>query len=318
MSCSLSIIVPIYNMAAYLADCLDTVAPQLGAGDQLLLVDDGSTDESADILRRYAARFPGIEVIGKPNGGVGSARNAGLAHARGEYIAWVDPDDWVAPEWLGAIREALEATRPDILVFDYVLHRDGDCWPCVYGRAAGRVDADDFLCDLTRDVTVKSTLWNKVCRRTLFSGLAFDETLTLLEDYDLLHHLVMRAKHIEYRPQALYHYRLRDNGLTKTRGLDKSFRSYLVAEKRRREIESSGRFCHPMGVVIQAYWFCHWYYLAGSPRAFRRECRICRWAILRRLPELWHEPLLHGARKKLRCILWSMPCMGWLYRIRHT
>ena len=101
----ISVVVPIYNMEAYLAQCLDSLLAQRFTDFELLLVDDGSRDASPAICDRYADRDNRIRVIRKPNGGVSSARNAGIEAARGHYLLFVDPDDWVDEDFLSQFLE---------------------------------------------------------------------------------------------------------------------------------------------------------------------------------------------------------------------
>ena len=96
----ISIIVPIYNAEQWLERCVDSIVAQTYTDWELLLIDDGSTDRSGDICDRYAASDPRIQAFHKPNGGVSSARNLGLDHAQGEWITFVDSDDYVFPCWL--------------------------------------------------------------------------------------------------------------------------------------------------------------------------------------------------------------------------
>lgn len=94
----LSIIVPIYNMEKYLPKCLDSIMAQTMKDFELICVNDGSTDGSQKVLGEYAAKDSRIRVVRKENGGLVSARKAGVAEAKGEYIGFVDPDDWIASE----------------------------------------------------------------------------------------------------------------------------------------------------------------------------------------------------------------------------
>ena len=98
-----SIILPIYNVSQYLRECLDSVIGQTLQDIEILCVNDGSTDDSLDIIREYAARDPRIVVITGPNGGYGKAMNKGLDRATGEYIGIVEPDDYVVPEMFGEL-----------------------------------------------------------------------------------------------------------------------------------------------------------------------------------------------------------------------
>lgn len=306
-----SVIVPVYNVAEYIRQCMGAVVPQLDDDVQLILVDDGSTDGSGAICDEYAPR---AQVIHQPNRGVAGARNAGLAAAQGEYLVWVDPDDWVAPDWMAKIRAGVQ-DAPDMLLFDYRAWENDAVSECRYGREAGEQPVERVLEDVERDLTLKSALWNKVMRRELFAGIRFDESLKLLEDYDVLHHLLMRMKTVVYLPELLYEYRIRADGLTCTRGMDVSYRSFLVAEKRRREVEATGRRCNPIGVAVQAKWFCHFYYLDGNPEAFRKEFLACRRAIWRGMPGILTDEVL-PRRRKIGFALWAMPGVSGLYRRR--
>lgn len=100
MKPNISIIVPVYNVEKYLNRCVDSILAQTYTDFELLLIDDGSTDDSGTICDEYAAKDSRIRVFHKPNGGASSARNMGLDYAKGEWIAFADADDYVMPEWL--------------------------------------------------------------------------------------------------------------------------------------------------------------------------------------------------------------------------
>lgn len=114
-----SVIVPIYNIAAYLPHCLNSICSQTEPGIDILLVNDGSLDESPAIMAAYAARDARIRCIHKANGGLSSARNAGLAEARGEYLLFVDGDDWIAPTLVADAYAAAKAHQADQVLWNY-------------------------------------------------------------------------------------------------------------------------------------------------------------------------------------------------------
>ena len=115
----ISIVIPIYNTERYLHQCIDSILAQRVRDYEVLLVDDGSTDGSAAVCDEYAQKEPGVRVIHKQNGGLVSARNAGIAQAKGEYILYVDGDDRVDLNWLDVIRHQILSApeKPDIVVF---------------------------------------------------------------------------------------------------------------------------------------------------------------------------------------------------------
>lgn len=99
---SISVIVPVYNVQPYLPKCLNSLYDQFNDTIEVILVNDGSTDNSLEICRKYAERYPNTIVIDKENGGLSDARNVGTEAASGEYVYYLDSDDWVAPDFTGA------------------------------------------------------------------------------------------------------------------------------------------------------------------------------------------------------------------------
>ena len=111
-----SIIVPVYNAEKYLQECVESALCQTLSDIELILVDDGSTDSSPTLCDQYAAQDRRVKVIHKPNGRAASARNAGLRAASGEYVAFVDADDWISPD----MYEKMLQTNADVTLCDYV------------------------------------------------------------------------------------------------------------------------------------------------------------------------------------------------------
>ena len=114
-----SVILPIYNVSAYLRECLDSVVGQSLRELQIICVDDGSTDDSLEIIREYAARDPRILVLTGPNGGYGKAMNKGLDHATGEYVGIVEPDDYVIPEMFELLYQTAASHELDLVKADF-------------------------------------------------------------------------------------------------------------------------------------------------------------------------------------------------------
>lgn len=111
----ISVIVPVYNTGKYIKACLESVVGQTFRDFELILVDDGSADDSPSICDFYAKNDDRIKVIHKLNGGVSSARNAGLELAAGEYVTFIDSDDWVAPDYLAKLNERAEISKTDLV-----------------------------------------------------------------------------------------------------------------------------------------------------------------------------------------------------------
>lgn len=121
----LSVVMPVYNVAAYLPACLDSLAVQTLAPDEIIAVDDGSTDGCSGILADYAKRMPHLRVIRQENGGLSAARNTGLEVARGKWLAFIDSDDFVAPDMYERLVTMAEADDLDMAIVNAAYHFEG-------------------------------------------------------------------------------------------------------------------------------------------------------------------------------------------------
>lgn len=227
----LSIIIPIYNAAPYLNKCLSSITKQIDDSAELICIDDGSTDGSSEICKMFAKNNAYIKVIHKANGGVSSARNLGLEKAIGKYIAWVDADDYVADDWYASIKLEL-LKNPDVVYFDHIRVEADNYVLVSYGGEARQLDQIDFLKELTLDDKVKSYLWAQVVRTTLFTKIKFSTTKSLMEDYDILHKVLYRAKKINYLAKPLYFYFIRENSISHTIDFQNYFQATIIAKDR--------------------------------------------------------------------------------------
>ena len=121
-----SVIIPVYNAAETLPRCLDSLVPQLREDTELLIINDGSTDQTETVCTSFAQKYPQIRAFSKDNGGVSSARNVGLDNARGEYVLFVDADDAVREDYFSVLDDAL-ADRPELLLFSKQLMGRPSC-----------------------------------------------------------------------------------------------------------------------------------------------------------------------------------------------
>lgn len=202
---TISVIIPVYNTQAHLPACLDSVVGQTHEELEILLIDDGSTDRSAEICLRYAAGDPRIRVVQQQNGGVSSARNSGLEVATGEYVSLVDSDDWLEPSLYQEALEAMTASSADVVIFEYfvdtpsasIAHRDAR-------SRYGVLDRSQAI-ELTI-ASQNSFAWSRLFTRAAIGESRFrtdlhwgEETLFVCEVLDR----VDAAYHLD-RP--LYHY----------------------------------------------------------------------------------------------------------------
>ena len=247
----ISVIVPVYRVEAFLPRCLDSICGQTYRNLEIILVDDGSPDNCGKICDEYGEKDPRIRVIHKENGGLSSARNAGLDAAAGEYIGFVDSDDWIAPEMYETLLRAIEKWDAQLACcgrYD-VREKTGEekiglCPKkdeCVSGVAfAGKIFRYDG-CD--------SSACDKLYRRELLEGLRYPEG-RVCEDMPVTYRLALKAERAALCPKPMYYYFHRQGSITQTREItDKTFHYsqntaeiYPYIQKNYPEIAESARF----------------------------------------------------------------------------
>lgn len=216
----LSIIVPVYNVAPYLEECLDSVLAQTFLDYEVLLVDDGSTDESGEICDRYATTDPRFRVIHKTNGGVSSARNAALDICRGKYLTMLDPDDTVAPDTYENTYYLEKHPEIGILQFPYVNCYENGRQEMLKVPARLICGKEQILWNWWEGNIVHFAHLNKIFRRQIFENLHY-RTGHVSEDTYLTADFVERAEAIYISEQGRYFYRIRTGSLTSSYTFEK-------------------------------------------------------------------------------------------------
>lgn len=215
-----SVIVPVYNVEQFLPQCLDSLLAQTLSEIEIILVDDGSTDSSGAICDDYAARDRRIRVLHKKNGGLMSAWKAGALQAGGEYLGFVDSDDWVEPDMFSTLREKADETNADIVVCGYLREYGESSSPeKIYPRTgyySREKIREEFLPRLINfgPMLERYISPNRVTklirRRLLLQNLSFcDDNISLGEDFVTTFPCILDAQGMfvmqDYRP---YHYRI--------------------------------------------------------------------------------------------------------------
>ena len=217
MDAHISLIVPVYNVEQYLPRCLASIQAQT-IFDQIevILVDDGSTDASGRICDEFAARHENARVIHKENGGVSSARNAGLDAATGAFIGFVDSDDFVEPECFARAYGAAVRTGADVVCFGFASVWGDEAVMKVVGGEETLFDGNDKAFTALFDKRFKYFCWDKLYRRALYDGLRYPVG-RIYEDAYLLPAVISRAQKLLMLPDVLYYYRMRPMSITHTR-----------------------------------------------------------------------------------------------------
>ena len=208
MSAKISVIIPVYNVEAYLAECLDSVLAQTYGNLEILAVNDGSKDSSPDILRKYAARDSRITVLDKPNGGLSDARNFGIAHATGDWYLFVDSDDLIAPDTAEVLLKTAEENAADIAVCDMeYFYEDGRR---TYSSGG------DFTCTDIRKTPQLIAVNNSACNKLFRASLFAEERCPVgkfYEDLWLIPCLLYDAERSAHCAKPLYYYRQRSGSI---------------------------------------------------------------------------------------------------------
>lgn len=203
----ISVVIPVYNTAKYLRACLDSVVAQRQHLCEIILVDDGSTDESAAICDEYAKNWPGLVIAEhQSNQGSSAARNRAIDRAKGRYLSFIDSDDYIEPDMYARLLALIDETGADMAC--------GAMWiEKTDGEKYCRVPPDVRKCWDTRGALIELNsyryLYTSFCC-ALFSREAIGELRfpvgTLCEDYFLLHQVVARCKKVAYTSHPVYHY----------------------------------------------------------------------------------------------------------------
>lgn len=211
----ISIIVPCYNVENYLRDCVDSLIAQNYPILEIILVDDGSTDATGIIAKKYAEKYQNIIYVYRENGGLSAARNTGLELAKGGYVAFVDSDDWVDYDYISKLYKAIRQNHSDIAVCGYIeekniaKERAFDSNSVISPYSAMKILGDIYL----KENVLLVVAWNKLYKRKLFDELSFKEGV-IHEDEFMAHRVIGRSDAIAVITDSLYHYRIRENSIT--------------------------------------------------------------------------------------------------------
>lgn len=211
---SLSIVVPVYNIEKYISECIESILCQEYTDIEIILVDDGSTDRSGTICESYKDKYQNILVIHKPNGGLSSARNAGLKAAKGDYVLFFDGDDTLSENCLSKIMPGIIKAGADITICGQNTSYD-NFKTLTYEKFDFTKDYFDNYMDALADVykTNGYGLWS-VCRMIysrsfiIKSGVLFDESLKSTEDFEFNMTIFQKAKSFYLTKQPILNYRI--------------------------------------------------------------------------------------------------------------
>ncbi len=216
---TISVVVPIYNVAACLPQCLDSLYAQEGVALEVILVNDGSTDPSPALCREYHRQHPATIVVDKANGGLSDARNAGLACATGDYVYFLDADDWLAPGALATLLAFAETEHCDVVQGGfYYAYADHLLLDDRYTRGkpqAFTLSRDEAMRELVSNQYVKNFAWGKLIRTGIARRHPFKKG-AWFEDSFWMHYIVEATQRYGVVVRPLYYYRQREQSISGT------------------------------------------------------------------------------------------------------
>lgn len=198
-----SLIIPVYNVRDYLRKCLDSVAAQTYQDLEVIIVNDGSTDDSPIILQEYAVKYDHFSVYTIENRGLGGARNYGMEHASGDYVLFLDSDDYITPNCVEVLVAAAEKTGSDIVVANCCDVREDGSVLLAYKNEYK--NATTSLAQEPQILFNRVCAWGKLYRRSLLEGFAYVSRVWY-EDMRLTHKLYLQANQITYVDDSLFFY----------------------------------------------------------------------------------------------------------------
>ena len=233
MSNIISIIVPIYKVEKYLDRCINSILNQTFKDFELILVDDGSPDRCGDICEEYAKKDKRIKVIHKENGGLSDARNAGLDIAKGEFVGFVDSDDFIHKDMYMILYDAIIKSKSDIsqCKFKYFSKEDELNKNIINDGKYEIYNNIDAIEEIIDNKNLNTNVWNKLYKRELFREIRFPKG-KIHEDEFVTYKVFYRAKTISYVNKELYYYFSNDTGIMKNLNINSKFDWIEAIEER--------------------------------------------------------------------------------------
>lgn len=220
-----SIIVPVYQVEKYIRQCIDSILAQTFTDFELILVDDGSTDQSGIICDEYAKQDKRIQVIHKENSGASDTRNRGIDSANGNYLMFIDSDDYILPNMLECLYKNIINVRADISACNFLYFfenkRDKDFSTDFKSELLSGKDIFYFKKN-ERNFGYWTVVWNKLYKKEVFENIRF-RTGKYYEDEFLANDIYQKDIKILTIPECLYYYRQHDNNTMKNKNIIRSF-----------------------------------------------------------------------------------------------
>lgn len=228
MNSSISVLVPVYNVEVYLPQCIDSILAQTYTNLQVVLVDDGSTDSSWPVCKAYEEKDDRVEAYHKENSGVADTRNYLLERVKGDYVLFVDSDDWIEPDMVERLLKIALLYDADVV----------NCGNVINETLCNKADTSIEVLQQEEAIRLflehkrfRGSLWNKLVKTSLLHNLKFHCGISLGEDALFCWEMLQRIQILVITTQEFYHYRMLDGSLTHSSFGPKKFSAYYAWDK---------------------------------------------------------------------------------------
>lgn len=246
----ISIVIPIYNAEKYLEQCLNSIKNQTYKNFEVILVNDGSIDNSESICKAFVESDTRFRYFTKSNGGVSSARNLGLDNVKGDFITFIDSDDWIAEKHLELLINSIKKTNSDIVVSCYKEFDNIDTYyTIVYTKQEKnllnfeKMNRDDFLTIFPKLMSINVCFNNavaKLFRKELVNNLRFDTSIKYGEDLDFYFSLYLNVESVSYVDELTYVYRIHGDSTTSNFNQEYAEQELSIFKKMFKKIQEIG------------------------------------------------------------------------------
>lgn len=223
-----SILSPVYNVENYLSQCLDSIICQSYSNLQIVLIDDGSKDNSWQIMQEYAAKDSRIEIYHQENQGVATTRNHLVEKVKGDYVLFVDSDDWIELDMVEYLLGISEKYNSGITMCDRVIN---DIIPSDKEPLISILVQEKAIEDFLKHDYFVGSLWNKLLERNLLYNLKFNNEISFGEDALFCWDVLQKLQTVVISSKQLYHYRMNDGSISHSSFGNKKMSGYYVWEK---------------------------------------------------------------------------------------
>lgn len=228
-----SILVPLYNKENYVLYCLESILCQSEQDFECIVCDDSSEDSSFELAQKLALNDKRFHFYRVSHKGVAYLRNYLLSKSRGEFIVWVDPDDFISKDLLNKAKTKLVGGNIDVLFFNYItLLQEKKEKKNNSPFLQGFVSKEMIFYALAEEWTFPSQLWNKIIRRSCYENLRFSNELLIFEDFELMPKLMLKANSFYFIKDCLYYYRRHSESLISSKTIEKELLQLELRKKR--------------------------------------------------------------------------------------